>query len=284
MRAYLLLAIAVIASSAAPSSQSSSHLTVKNVVARAGRFAERQRDALTSVRADERYMQEIAFPDLNVTERRLLESEIAFVQLSDSAEWLAFRNVLRVDGVETGSDPARLEKLFRLGAVSEQGRRIAEENAVYNIGRLHRTLNIPTFVLHILMPQNSDRFKYRKAAERWLGADRVWELEYKERERPTIVRSLDGRAVPLEGRLWIVPEDGRLVRATLHASVPVTSDLEFEWRHDPGLDTWVPSEMRERYRRIPDEKSPPKSPRYYDIISRATYGNYRRFGVDVRIR
>ena len=84
--------------------------------------------------------------------------------------------------------------------------------------------------------------------------------------------------------MWIVPEEGRLVRATLAASVPVTSELEFEWRRDAGLDTWVPSEMRERYRRVLDDKSPPNTTRYYDIICRATYENYRRFGVAVKIR
>lgn len=258
--------------------------SIKDVVARAGRFAGQQRDALASVRADERYTQEIQLENQQVFERRILESEIAFVQLSDSTEWLAFRNVLRVDGVPTGNDPARLETLFRLGAVLDQGRRIAEENAVYNLGRLHRTLNIPTFVLHVLMPHISERFRFKKAGERVLGPDIVWEIDYSERGRPTIVRTLEARAVPLQGKMWIVPADGRLVRATLVASVPVRSELEFEWRRDAALDAWVPSEMRERYRRILDEKPPRSERRYYDIVSRATYTNYRRFGVDVRIR
>jgi hypothetical protein len=285
MRAAILFAVSVLAAGATPfNAQSAPSLSIKEVVARAGRFAEQQRDALTSVRADEHYSQELQFHDLTLVHRRQLESEVAFVQLSDSAEWLAFRNVRSVDGVDTGTDPARLEKLFREGAASNQGRRIAEENAIYNIGRLYRTFNIPTFALHILMPQNSQRFSFKKIAERQLGVDRVWEIEYDERQRPTIVRSLDGRRVPIKGRLWIVPEEGRLVRATLHASVPVTSELEFEWRHDANLNVWVPSEMRERYRRILYEKSPPRHPRYYDIVSRATYDNYRRFGVDVRIR
>ena len=285
MRASSLLAVIVLAAGGAPFNAQSSHSpSVKEVIARAGRFAEQQRDALTSVRADEHYSQELQFHDLTLTERRQLESEVAFVRLSDSDEWLAFRNVLRVDGVDTGTDPARLEKLFREGAASNQGRRIAEENAIYNIGRLYRTFNIPTFALHILMPQNSQRFSFKKISESQAGGEGVWEIEYEERERPTIVRSLDGRRIPIKGRMWIVPAEGRLVRATLHASVPVTSELEFEWRHDPNLNAWVPSEMRERYRRILYEKSPPRQPRYYDIISRATYGNYRRFGVDVKIR
>jgi hypothetical protein len=294
MRAILCLAVTIAAGTAAvlPSSSSSAgsasaspvRLSLKEVIARAGRSAERQRDALTSVRADERYTQEIQLENLQVVQRRELESEIAFVQLSDSTEWLAFRNVLRVDGVPTGTDPARLETLFRLGAVLDQGRRIAEENAIYNLGRLHRTLNIPTFGLHILMPHISERFRFKKVGERVLGGEAVWEVGYSERERPTIVRTLEGRAVPLQGKVWIVPADGRLIRATLVASVPVKSELEFEWRRDVALDAWVPSEMRERYRHVFDDRSRPNTPRYYDIVSRATYENYRRFGVDVRIR
>ncbi len=258
-------------------------LTLDDVLARASKFAEQQRDALTSVRADERYRQEIKASD-GVLRMRRLESEIAFVQLSDSPQWMAYRNVMTVDDEPTGSDPARLEKLFRRGARAAQGRRIAEENAAYNIGRLYRSFNIPTFPMHLLMRDQLGRFKFKKDSETDIGGERVWELAYEERHRPTIVRTVAGGDVPVKGRMWIVPQEGRLLRATVRADVPVPTEIEFTWHHDQNLDAWVPFEMRERYRRILDEKSRLRNPVYYDIVAFATYSNYRRFGVDVRIR
>jgi hypothetical protein len=70
-----------------------SDLPLHVVVARASRFAVQQRDALTSVRADEDYTQELLAGG-TVLQSRRLESEIAFVQLSDREEWLACRNVM----------------------------------------------------------------------------------------------------------------------------------------------------------------------------------------------
>jgi hypothetical protein len=40
--------------------------------------------------------------------------------------------------------------------------------------------------------------------------------------------------------------------------------------------------MRERYRRVEDKAQ--RENRTYDIVAVATYSNYRRFGVDVRIK
>jgi hypothetical protein len=250
------------------------------VLERVGRFALTQRDALSSVRADEIYRQELRAADGRLLDARLLESDIAFVQLSGRDDWLAFRNVMRVDGEATGTDTARLEKLFREGTIAGQGARIASENAAYNIGRLTRTFNIPTIVAHLLMPPQQPRLRFRRAHP-GLDAAGLWIVDYEERERPTIVRTPSHDDVPVKGRLWIAPDDGHVVRATLEANRPVKSELEFTWRYDDRLATWVPSEMRERYRRI---RSDVPGAREYDIVAVATYGNYRRFGVEVRIK
>ena len=257
-------------------------MSLATVMHRASLFAIDQRDALTRVRADEHYLQEMRVPprrsDDGLLKSRRLESEMAFVQLTDREEWLAFRNVMRVDGASTGTDTALLEKLFRQGAAIEQGRRIAEENAIYNLGRLHRTFNIPTVVNHFLMPLQRDRFSFKKQKEVVEDGELRWVIEYVERARPTIVRSTEHADVPVKGIMWIAPEDGRLVKATLEASSPVRSSLSFTWRRDANLNAWVPAEMREHYRNVSDKQST------YDIVAVATYSNYRRFAVDYRIK
>jgi hypothetical protein len=278
----IALAIGTIVS--APRGQPSATTSLEAVVDRASRFAERQRDALANVVADEHYLQQLEFPSGGVFQTRRLESEMAFVRLGGSVDWMAFRSVLRVDGEPTGNDPGGLEMLFREGATGNLGRRLADENAIHNIGGLRRNFNIPTFVQHILMPQQIARFVIRKVSEELDGAGQIWILEYRERHRPTIVRFDGRRDVPVKGRLWIRPEDGSLVKATLSATVPVASELEFRWQHDERLHQWVPAEMRERYRRLRYERVQAGAQPFYDIVCVATYSNYRRFAVDVRIK
>jgi hypothetical protein len=275
--AVLLASASLRPAARAPASQE--RLELAAVIERASRFAVRQRDALSDTRADEDYIQELLAAGGTVLQARHLESEMAFVQLSDSEEWLAFRNVMRIDGVPTGTDTARLEKLFRLGAVSQQGRRIAAENARHNIGNLQRTLNVPTIVTHLLMPGLHGRFRFRKRSE-INGPERAWLVAFDERDRPTIVRTTTGRDVPLAGALSIAVDDGRLLRATVEADVPIRSELEFTWRRDAVVNAWVPAMMRERYRKVRDTTARTT----YDIVAVARYSNYRRFVVDVRIK
>jgi hypothetical protein len=186
---------------------------------------------------------------------------------------------MRVDGNPTGTDTARLEKLFREGAVEEQWRRITAENAVYNLGRLERTWNIPTLPLHFLMPGHRSRFRFRRVSSD--ARTGLWEVSYEERESPTMVRTPDFKPVRVKGRLWIASGDGHVERATVEAGVPVPTVLEFAWRYDETLAAWLPSEMREHYRGI---RADPPDRRHYDLRGVATYSNYRRFVVEVRIK
>jgi hypothetical protein len=92
------------------------------------------------------------------------------------------------------------------------------------------------------------------------------------------------------GLLWIVPTDGRVVRSQLVVEDFVRgrgdskSAIDVTWRRNASLDLWVPVEMREQYEGPWLATRTLKQRERYDIDGVATYANYRRFTVDVRIK
>ena len=226
-------------------------------------------------------------------QRRLLESEYGIIQLPGDLEWLGFREVLAVDGKPIPDSAHRLAQLFadtvrlkpdttydttdgRRSATLSQARRIAEESARYNIGPIYRTINDPSFVLEFLDARNSHRMRFSKGGEETVGDTRAWVIRFQETGRPTIIQTRDRRDQPAQGRAWIEPATGRILRA--EASVQPgfgagnfigTIDVTFD--HDEKLGFAVPARMTEKY-----------TNRNLVVVSsgEATYSNYRRFTVD----
>ena len=264
--------------------------SLRDVLRRAGEYVVDYGEQLASVIADEHYTQQlVAAADGSVITTRVLRSEIAFVHLADSQEWQAFRSVVDVDGRPLGGAAGRLERVFR-GAprsIMGQARAIAEASAAYNLGPLRRDFNAPTMPLQFLHPGHQDRFRFDKRTEEALPGGRAWVVRFRERDRATIIRTPDGRPVPVEGLAWLIPESGRVSRLSFFAKDflpadpgPKTSraDVDVIWRDEPRLNLWVPAEMHERY-------SGPWTDggRRFDIAGTAVYSNYRRFDVDVRM-
>jgi hypothetical protein len=264
--------------------------SLRDVLDRAGQYVVAYGESLATVIAEELYTQQlVARTNGAVLHDRSLRSELAFVSLAGSREWQAFRNVLSIDGRPIAGAEGRLERVFRAAppSILGQARLIAAESARHNLGPLQRNFNAPTTPLQFLHPSHQDRFRFDKQADEQLGPERVWVVRFRERARGTLIRTPEGKDVPVEGRFWIVPEDGRVMKATFSARDflpadpgPKTSraDIDVTWRHDRKLGLWVPAEMRERYSGPWREDSIP-----YDIVGHATYSNYRRFDVDVRI-
>jgi hypothetical protein len=268
-------------------------LSLEDVLARAGTYAVDYGLALTSVLAEEAYTQRLVWRNTKtaLSDRRL-RSEIAFIGLADSTEWLAFRNVLSVDDAPIPESDGRLERLFRGSSRSllEQARLIAGESARYNLGPITREINVPTTALHFVHSRHRPNCRFDKESEQDMDGERVWIVRFKERDRGAVISRVDGRNLPAEGRLWIVPSDGRIVRSELVVKDFVKSggdskaEIRVKWRRDASLDLWVPAEMREDYVGPWSAISPENVLERYDIDGVATYSNYRRFMVDVRIR
>lgn len=273
--------------------QSRQRISLDDVLARAGEYAIDYGHALTSVLADEDYTQRLVWRrDHSILQVRTLRSEMAFLRLADSTEWLTFRNVLAVGGAPVPDSAGRLERLFQASPRSlvDQARLIAGESARDNIGPITREINVPTTALHFVHPQHRPNCRFDKDGEEEFAGERTWVVRFKERDRGGLISRGDGRNLPAEGRLWIVPANGRVVRSELVVKNFVRgggdskAEIRVTWRRDAPLDLWVPAEMREDYVGPWSAMASGNRLERYDIDGVATYSNYRRFTVDVRIR
>jgi hypothetical protein len=193
------------------------------------------------------------------------------VRLGDELLWGSFRDVFEVDGKKVRDGDARLERLFRHSDASgvERARKIMEESAAYNIGPVVRTINVPTLPLVFLHPQNQGRFVFERKGRRRIAGVLGVEVRLEEAGRPTFVRREWGADLPAEGSFWIDPGRGTVLRTEVRfdfAPMRATATVTTDYRPEPRLAMWGPSEMRERY---------PGSG------ATARYSNFRRFGVSV---
>ena len=249
-------------------------VTLGVVLERLHRYLSDYGELLPATIADERYQQRLGiFPGV------LLESEFGIVRVPKSPQWLGFRDVMKVNGKVLAGHDRRLSALFENPTVSaiDQARRIALESARFNVGPVSRTINDPALVLEFLDSRNAHRMKFEKDREDALNNIRVWIVRFVETVRPTIVRTSSLQDTPGNGRAWIDPSTGRLLRAQVTiASLPsvrrINCDVDVTFQKPPQLDFWVPATMTERC---------------FDGASlqqgEATYDNYRKFRVETRL-
>jgi len=197
-----------------------------------------------------------------------LQSDYLFVSTGSTSRWLTFRDVYSVNGRAVRDREERLARLFvnpgpdaidRAGEISRDGYR-------YNVGSKDRTVANPLLTLGFLQSEYRSRFDYRLAGlDTSLGPD-VWIVKFKERIRPTLLRSSDNRNVMSTGRFWIDGAAGRVLQTELETS---TGDrVMTTFTYDERLQMDVPSEMRD----IAWTNHTP-------VTGTAVYSNFRRFGV-----
>jgi hypothetical protein len=210
-------------------------------------------------------------------QRRLLESDFGTIQVPGDPEWLGFREVRTVNGQAVPDSARRLADLFAHPSASalQQARRIAVESARFNIGPIFRTINDPTLVLELLDPRHAARMRFTKHGEETIRSRRVWVLKFQEMASPTIIRTRGLQDQPAEGRAWIEPDTGRILRveATIQPAMGAGNfygTIDVTFAQDARLGYSVPVKMTERYMNM-----------NLDVVSsgEATYGNYRRFSV-----
>jgi hypothetical protein len=245
---------------------------------------EQASEYVTSFQADfarvvglERYRQEVHAPAGG--ELADLESEVFFVGLDDRHTSLTVRNVLSGNGRSVAGAGGSVIQLLAERGNHARLRELADASAQYNIGRLRRNFNDPTFALMFLEPASQKRFRFTADGDSEVDGVPVRRVKFEERERPTIIR--DGRShrdAPSSGTL-LIADDGRVMRSELHLKVPrdTTSAISVTFRYEPRLEMMVPTLMEEEYRTS-------TSARQRELITgRATYSNYRRFETGGRV-
>jgi hypothetical protein len=238
--------------------------------------------------AEERYVQTTG-PDLSsdaavtgremVERQRTLKSDFAIVRLTGDDAWIGVRDVLEVDGEALPGERGRLQALLSdtRTSLAARVRRLADEQAKYNLGDLYRTINVPTLPLEFLQPDRQPRFRFKRTRPSTLNGIPVSTIAFEERQRPTLIRTPQGRDVVSAGIFWIDPQTGAVLRTELRAGENMTGRLRSiilvsYARHD-RFDMLLPDDMNELY--VSGRNR---------IEGHATYSNFRRFETEIRIR
>ena len=221
---------------------------------------------------------------------RRLRSDFLLVRPMGSERYVEFRDVFEVDGRPVRDREERLTRLFAdpSDAAGTQLQTIIMESARYNLGRIIRNVNTPLLPLMFFQAWNQPRFAFTRIrsatpaieAAVFMGGrpsptfratPNMWVINYEERHRPTFIKSPQGAELPVQGRVWLNPDDGSPVMTELRIDIgDVRTLVDVTYQSEPVDGFVVPSEMRERY-----------TTRGETIEGHATYGRIRKFQVEV---
>jgi hypothetical protein len=263
--------------------------SVDEVLARAARYVADFTTEFANVVSEERYVQDVrgrpgtsSPTNLGVMHREL-RSDLLLVRPVLDDRWIQFRDVFEVDRRPVRDRDERLVRLFLepSAANAAQAETIANESARYNIGNIQRNINVPVLALVFLEVRHQPRFVFRRGGGGNLRAlaglaatpEDIWDIEYREVQRPTLIHTESNRDLPTHGRFWIDVPTGRVLRTRLVAEdAIVRGQIDVTYRFEPGVGLLVPAEMHEEY------FSRAKTVR---VLGHATYGRFRQFSVKV---
>jgi hypothetical protein len=247
-----------------------------DVVARLDTYLQGYGERLATVVAEESYRQWIEKGQGQTNRRvtaRMLRSDFALIFTSARKGWVGYRDTFEVDGVPVRDREERLSRLLSSGDV-RQAARIAEQNARFNLGNdlISRNINIPTFALEMMNPQVRERFRVRRTEADRLDDRPGWLIEFRERERPTLVRTPDGRDQATRVVALVDPQTGEVLQTVLTWE-RVKGSITVSYGQVPGIPVPVPNRMTEHYDTHSDEI----------VVGEATYANFRQFETSARI-
>jgi hypothetical protein len=257
--------------------------SLKDILRRMGAYVEAYGEKASIVVATERYMQDVNSSRVGGSGHRVLVSDFAIVKVEGIRGWMGFRDVVEVDGRKVENREERLvQSLMSSSASYDEARRISDESARFNIGAVLRNFNVPTTALFFFKAENLDRFKFTRKHP---SAGATWEIEFRETERPTLIRTPEGRSVPMEGSVWVNPADGTVMRTRIRmsdfgspgATARGSAEVDVIYERVAAVDMWLPATMAETY-------DGTRFSAWDRITGRADYSDYRQFQTSVRIK
>src|SRR5262245_1489566 len=284
----LAVAALVIGAIAALSAQPTSPETTLAVVLKltAAYVAEYQA-RLAGIVAEEIYSQSVTrmFPAAGqrmppTPQQRALKSDVLLVRSEGEDRWVQFRDVFEVDGKPVRDRDQRLFKLFVEPASGSRAKAeaISAESARFNIGPLWRTVNVPILALVFFEARNQPGFSHRRTKAGNLhelaGLAResdIWAIDYRETASRTLIRGAADRNVRSKGVMWVDASNGRVLRTEMDSgNAEVRAKIVVTYRSEPGVDLFVPGEMKEGYM-LPRSMT--------RIEGTARYSHFRQFKV-----
>ena len=257
--------------------------TLENVLSLAAEYVDQYQRDLGVVIAEEHYLQVTD----GINNRRLVSDLFVFSMPGEQEPWLAFRDVISVNGTPVEDRQQRLEDVFRESPIitGPVRRRLIMESARYNIGGISRNMNVPTMALQLLAGSDQHRFLFKKKRDRKIDEISVWEVEFEEHTAPALIKNGRGANLFSYGTVWIEPTTGRVIQTDFRAKDEV-AELEIQMRvkyqADEQLGILVPEIMTERYKvRLRPLTLSPFARRNLEVNCEAKYSNFRRFEVQV---
>jgi hypothetical protein len=264
---------------------------VETILERISQWVERfERDFITVI-ADETYDQVVAHTSAPGAQHRQIRSELLFMRGQADDTWFAVRNVLAYTDEQRPAIavPNSRDRLALAIDGDRAGghtalRRLADEGARFNIGRVARNFNTPTLALQFVDTGHRARFKFRLEGSEIIGAEMAWRLSYEERVHPTLIRA-NFADTELSGRIWTRVSDGAVLRTHMELTANARGGYTGLWTavtvdyaRDPKLATIVPVRMEEEYR-----ERGSRGANNEVIRGTAVYSNYRVFETSAKV-
>jgi hypothetical protein len=274
-------------------------LTMADVLKNAAAYVAQFQQQLSGIASEETYVQEMT-PLAGRTSgggmlaRRTLKSDLVLVKPADADRYVEFRDVFEVDGKPVRPRGERLTELLRepwSGRVAA----IINESAQYNIGPIQRNVNTPLLAMLFLDASFQAKFEFKRASKArtrlesqgpmsapsgvvatdenpvFRASTEMWTVEFEEKQRQTIIRTPDGRPLPVRGRFWINPATGAvLISEMVLAGGGVNTTITVSYQSEPLMGFLVPVEMRESYIGARER-----------VVGSATYGRFRPINAPV---
>ncbi len=277
MRGVRLLPLVAVVAATLAGARQSTHLdlSTKAITNRAAAYVADYQTKFAFLVADETYIQTVTRDD--TVRRRVMHGELFLTFLRTDREWIAVHDVADVDGVPV-PDRDNLQTLLQRADVTSVAQRVANRNALFNIGSVSRNFNEPTLALLVLEAKRVSQFKFDRNAVIDHDGTTAATLDFVEHNGPTLVKGPSTSPIYSKGEITVDAATGRVEHTVItFRDKAVDATLTTAYASEDRLGLWVPGTFSERYVL--------KNGKITEVtVCTATYTNYRRFEVTGRIK